>query len=554
MQSSAFPIPEPTPEFLRLESSIRALSTAIHEIQGQCEFRPPDADEACPDDSAVVFSQLATLLTTGSPVGRQRVVVTGGSSHRGFFVNAAETVVGDDQAIFAEPAAVQLKIVTPTQKTLKQLADDKRPLSHITLTEHAGDVLQALRLVNQDIYAPEREQRRTLECFIARRCHSEINRRVQSAVGLLNPPLHDVLGTWELHSSDRIREEWLVIPYPLILLESLSIPHRPTSRCPARSEFLFNRHTFGLWKRLFVSLLKVVFTTVTGFNPGQTESAADVVLALHFLRLFLSFGPARQILEMPSLGPVLWANLLPQNQLEYDDRQENSPIQIILRAWTAVVAYDAAISFLTFQQGTVSSILRCSLPTVHIINVPARTTTARSMDSIPGIMRSKVIPALNLSRHYAGVVEALISQHLSITEFPGEVHSEATMMGIAYAFSHGKYAKDDFAPEKSTLGAFHDAFEGHSNTIGNTEERSCQICYWLSEELLLSNGYFTLHAKHAKTVPWSPPRFGIPLLVLRNLELELVELLVDSTYRWLEQRTRWPREFQKLPKLIQPII
>lgn len=74
-------------------------------------------------------------------------------------------------------------------------------------------------------------------------------------------------------------------------------------------------------------------------------------------------------------------------------------------------------------------------------------------------MRSKVIPALNLSKYYTGVVETLISQHLCVTQFRGAVHCEASMMGIAYAFSHGKYAKDDVALETSNEDTFNDAFE-----------------------------------------------------------------------------------------------
>lgn len=133
----AFTIQEPTPELLRLESSIRALSTAIHEIQGQCQFCPPDPDDArsADDDRSKVFRHLATLLTTGSPLGRQRIAVTGGSSHRGFFINAAEMVVGDDRDARLELAAVQLSAVTPTKKTLKQLAEDKFVIPFLILLE-----------------------------------------------------------------------------------------------------------------------------------------------------------------------------------------------------------------------------------------------------------------------------------------------------------------------------------------------------------------------------------------------------------------------------------
>ncbi|KAJ7134515.1 hypothetical protein C8R44DRAFT_729933 [Mycena epipterygia] len=429
--------------------------------------------------------------------------------------------------------------ILPSQKTLKQLAEDKRPPSEITLIEHAGDVFQALRLLSQDIYSNER---RLLECFIVRRCHWEINRRLQNAIRLLNPPLHDILTKWELQSADQIREEWLVVPYPPILLENFSIPHRPMSRWPDRMELLFNRETFGVWKKFFVSLLRVVIATVTGLQPQQSNSPTDVVLALHFLRIFLSFGPARVILEAPSLRPILLEQLLPQHKLDWVDRQEKHPIDIIFCAWSAVVAYDSAVASLTSRHSTTSAILRYSLPKVHVLHASMASLT-KSMDSIPHIMRSKVIPALNLSKYYTGVVETLISQHLCVTQFLGAVHCEASMMGIAYAFSHGKYAKGDVALETSNEHVFNDAFEGHSNVIGVTE-KPCQICCWLSEDLMLSNGYFKLQGSHGKTVPWSPPRFGIPLLVLQNLELELLELLTDSTQRWLEQKTRWPRELQ----------
>ncbi|KAJ7164612.1 hypothetical protein C8R43DRAFT_1232755 [Mycena crocata] len=534
---TAVPIQECSPEFLQLESSIRALSTAIHEIQGQCEFRIPTScgPYTVDKDRSRAFSHLATLLTTGSPLGRQRVAVTGGSSHHGFYINATEIVVGNEQQKSNEPAAVRLTTILPSGKSLKQLAEDKRPLSEISLAEHAGDVFQALRLFGKHKYS---RQKRTLDRFIVRRCHPEIHRRLQNAVGLLDPPLHDVLSKWELHSVDPVRESWLVIPYPIILIQNFGIPHRPMSRWPDRTELLFNRETFPRWKQFFLSLLRVVIATVGGLDTQHSDTTADVVLALHFLRLFLSFGPARAILDAPTIAPML--HLLPQHKLEYHDRQERSPVDIIFGAWNAVVAYDAAVSSLTARRSTASEILRCSLPKVHLIHSSIASKTC-SMDSIPHIMRSKVIPALKLSKYYISVVETVISRHLSVAEFPGTVHCEASMMGIAYAFSDGKYSRGDIALERTNADAFREAFEGYSNTIGVTE-KSCQICYWLSEELSLSNGYFNLRQSHGKTVPWSPPRFGIPFSVLRNLELELLELLKDSTQRWLEQKTRWPRE------------
>lgn len=121
------------------------------------------------------------------------------------------------------------------------------------------------------------------------------------------------------------------------------------------------------------------------------------------------------------------------------------------------------------------------------------------------------------------------------------------MMGMAYAFGDSHYVKGDL---ESHPDDFFDAFEvrvadywstplmllqGYSNTIGIAEQ-SCQICYWLSEELLLSNEDFNLPGSHGRTVPWSPPRFGIPLSILSNLEAELLELLMDSTQLWLEQK------------------
>ncbi|KAJ7707140.1 hypothetical protein B0H16DRAFT_1901414 [Mycena metata] len=540
-KGSVLPTPELTPEFLRLERSIRALSTAVHIIQEQYNFHAHDNfDMSMKDkDRSKIFSHLATLLTTGSPVGRQTIAVTGGSSHRGFYVNATEIIARKGWAERTKgPGLVKLNPVPPSGKTLKQLAEDRRPSSKITLAEHAGDVFQALRLVNQDFYDPTT---RTLECFIVRRCHREIYRRLQSAVELLNPPLHDVLNKWELSSVEDVHEQWLAIPFPLILIDDFSIPHRPAVQWPGHVELLFNLATFGRWKKFFVSLLRVVINTVTGFHPEQTSSATDVVLALHFLRLFLYFGPARAILNVPSLKMRL-DNLLPRNKLEYTDQQDKSSINAILRSWSAVVAYDVAVSALTSPHCTVSSILRQFLPKVHVIET-FLAAPMKSMNSIPRIMRARVIPALGLSKYYTGVVEALISLHLSVTEFPGAIHCEASMMGIAYAFSQGKYGVGDPGVTRGGTAEFLDAFEGHSNTIGIAEQ-SCRLCHWLSEELSLPNGYFNLHNSHGRIVPWTPPRFGIPLSVLANLEVELLELLILSTQRWLENKTRWPQETQ----------
>ncbi|KAJ7644259.1 hypothetical protein FB45DRAFT_1053050 [Roridomyces roridus] len=545
-RSTAFPIHPPTPEFLRLEGSIRALSTAIYRIQAQCEFSgPPSSDTiaSVDEERAIVYGQISTLLTTGvgSLVGRQQIAVTGGSSHRGFFINVTE-VVACHSDTFLEPAVVQLSQCLPSQKTLKQLAEDRRPLSDITLAEHAGDVLQALHLISQDIYAKDR---RLLECFIARRCHPEISRRLNCAVSLLDPPLHEVLNKWELHPNDHLREDWIVIPYPLILLESFCIPHRPSTRWPDRRELLFNRQTFGVWKKFFVSLLQVVSSTVAAFEPEQTESAADLVLALHFLRLFFSFGPARTMLGIASLRPILLQSLSPEHQVDLltivdHELQVKSPVDIICRTWAAVVAYDVAITSLVSRHSAALFILRHSVPSVHIIHAPSRKTS-KIMDSIPRIMHTKVLPALKLNKHHADVVEALISEHLTVADFPGHVHCEAALMGVAYVFSSEDRPVKESVSWAKNLPAFYDAFEGHSNAIGHDGDQSCQICSWLSEELLLSNGHFTLQGSSrssAKTIPWSPPRFGIPLHILRNLESELLDLLIDSTQGWLQQKTR----------------
>ncbi|KAJ6557318.1 hypothetical protein DFH09DRAFT_1163766 [Mycena vulgaris] len=531
---SATPTQESPPEFFQLASSIRALSTAIHEIPGRCEFRTRSSCEACVTDKdrTKVFSHLATLLTMGSPLGRQTVAVTGGSSHHGFYINVGEMIARNEQDGAPDrPAsrvpAVKMNAILPSRKSLKQLAQDKRPLSQITFTEHASDVFQALRLLSHGMHSGER---RTFECFIVRRCHSEINRRLQTAIGLLDPPLHDILGTWNLHSTDEIREEWVVIPYPLLLVENFSIPHRRMVRWPNRIELLFNRETFGAWKTFFISLLRVVSSTVSGLLPETSGSTTDAVLSLHFLRLFLSFGPARVILNAPSLKPILLGKLLPRHKLDFSERYRKSPTDIILRAWNAIVAYDSAISSLTSRHCTASAILRHALPTVHAIVLPAAAPKSSAMDSIPHIMRTKVIPALNLSKSHMGALETLIAQHLSLTEFPGAVHCEASMMGVAYAYGWG--ALD---------AAFHDAFEGPSNTVGITD-RPCQICAWLAEELLLPNGPFILRASHGRVVPWSPPCAGLPLAVLRSLELELLGVLMEATQGWLEQQTRRPRK------------
>ncbi|KAJ7043944.1 hypothetical protein C8F04DRAFT_1361599 [Mycena alexandri] len=538
-KGSALPTPELTPKFLRLERSIRALSTAIYIIQQQSNFHAHDNLDSCikDKDRSKVFGHLATLLTTGSPLGRQTVAVTGGSSHLGFYVNVTEIIARKGWTERSKgPGLVKLSPVPPSGKTLKQLAEDRRPFSKITLAEHAGDVFQALRLVNQDFYDPAT---RTLECFIVRRCHREIYQRLQSAVELLNPPLHDVLNKWELSSVEGVHEQWLAIPFPPILIDDFSIPHRPAAQWPGHIELLFNLVTFERWKKFFVSLLRVVIDTVTGLHPEHSSSATDAVLALHFLRLFLYFGPARDILTVPSLKMRL-ENLLPRHKLECNGQQDTSSIDTILRSWRTVVAYDVAVSALTSPHCTVSSILRQFLPKVHVIET-CLATPMKSMDSIPRIMRTRVIPALKLSKYYTGVVETLLSLHLSVNEFPGAVHCEASMMGIAYAFSQGEYGVGDPGVTRSGTAAFLDAFEGHSNTIGIAEQ-SCRLCYWLSEELSLPNGYFTLQSSHGRTVPWTPPRFGIPLSVLANLEVELLELLILSTQRWLEKKTRWPQE------------
>ncbi|KAJ7459700.1 hypothetical protein FB451DRAFT_1271210 [Mycena latifolia] len=537
--SSTFPIHEPPPEFLKLEKSIRALSTAVHEIQGQCEFRTRSSCESCETDKdrAKVFNHLATLLTMGSPLGRQTVAVTGGSSRRGFYINALEMIDQTSLLALREPA-VKLNAILPSRKTLKQLAKDKRPISEITLTEHAGDIFQALRLLSHRRYSPER---RSFDCFIINRCHLEINRRLEAAIGLLNPPLHDILSKWDLHTTDQIDEEWLALPYPPILIESFSIPYRRMPRRPDCLELLFNRENFGVWKTFFSSLLRVVVATLTGLRLEQSDSPTDAVLALHFLRLFLSFGPARVILNAPSLRSLLLEKLLPQHHLDFSDRHEKSPADVIFRGWSAVVAYDSAVSSLTSRYCSASAILRHALPTVHVITINIHApsaSTSKSMYSIPHIMRTKVMPALNLNKSYIALLETLISQHLSATEFPGAVHCEASMMGVAYAFGLGKSD-----PTLDTSTVFHNAFEAPSNTIGTTE-CPCQICAWLAEELLLPNGPFALPASHGKTVPWTPPRVGVSLAVLRSLELDLLELLTDTTQRWLEEKTRGAPELQ----------
>ncbi|KAJ7175703.1 hypothetical protein C8R46DRAFT_1079188 [Mycena filopes] len=538
-KGTSLPAPELKPEFLRLERSIRALSTAIHIIQEKCSLRAHDSSDAWMKDKdrSRIFGHLATVLTTGSPLGRQTIAVTGGSSNRGFYVNATEVVARPGFIERSQgQSLLKLNPVPPSRKTLKQLTEDRRPSSKITLVEHAGDVFQALRLVNQDFYDPAT---RTLECFIVRRCHREIYRRLQSAVQMLNPPLHDVLNKWEPTSVDDVPEEWMSIPYPTILIDDFSIPHRPMARWPGHIELLFNGATLGRWKEFLVSLIRVVISTVTGLHPERTDSPTDAVLALHFLRLFFSFGPARAVLNVPSLKLRL-ENLLPRHKLEYNERQDKSAVDTILRSWSAVIAYDVAASALTSRHCTVSSILRQSLPKVHVIEA-AIATPVKAMDSIPRIMRARVMPALKLSEYYTGVVETLISLHLSVDDFAGTVHCEASMMGIAYAFSQGKYGVGDPGVPRGGATAFFDAFEGHSNTIGITEQ-SCRLCYWLSEELSLPNGHFNLKGCHGRIMPWTPPRFGIPLSVLANLEVELLELLIQSTQRWLEKTTRWPHE------------
>ncbi|KAJ7071859.1 hypothetical protein B0H15DRAFT_935134 [Mycena belliarum] len=522
------PIQSPTPEFLRLERSIRALSTAVHEIQVQCDVHTWASSNLREEDHvrSKVFKHLATLLTTGSPVGRQTIAVTGGSSQHGFYINALETVERNSHPPPREPA-VKLTTVLPSWKTLQQLARDKRPISDITLTEHAADVFQALRLLS---HQRTPTGRRAFDCFIVKRCRLEINRRLRNAVGLLDCPLHYILSRWDLHAADQIHEEWLVIPYPPILIENFSIPYRRLKRWPDCLELLFNRKTFSAWKTLFSSLLMVVLSTVTGLESERSESPTDAVLALHFLRLFLSFGPAQVILEVPSLQARFLKEILPQHRLDPNEHHENSPSDTVFRAWNAVVAYDSAISSLTSRYCTASTVLRDSLPTVHVIAIHAPSPSAsRSMDS-PRIMRAKVIPALKLNKFYIAVLETMISECLAVTEFPGAVHSEASMMGIGYAIARGKC-------EPMLQTAFHDAFEAPSNTIA-TCDRPCQICAWLAEELLLPNGPFTLSTAHGKTVPWTPPRVGIPLAVLRSLEVELLDLLTDTTQRWLEEKTQ----------------
>ncbi|KAK7048221.1 hypothetical protein R3P38DRAFT_2868063 [Favolaschia claudopus] len=526
--ATTFYPPAISPEFLRVESSIQALSTAIHLIQRQCQSYQTNSYDVvlAEKDRARVFTHLSTLLTTGSPSGRQTVAVTGGSSHNGFFINATENVVAQEHAYHGSSRPKVVEIL-PSNKTLKQLAEPRRSSSRIPFPEHAGDVLQALRLASQDRQGTDH---RLLECFVIRRCHREIIRRLKSALDLSNPPLHDVLAKWDLQNGDHINEEWFPIAYPKIFIESSRIPYRPIAHCPDKFELLFNRHTLDLWKNFFVSLIRVVIDALSGPRPERRANVTDIVLALHFLRLFLVFGPAREILQVRSLESRLESLLQPPAC----GPQDGTTTESILRAWTAIVAHTTAVASLTARNGTVMSILRQSLPKVHIFQTSMPATPKPTMESIPRLMRCRILPALNLGPKRLVMAESLISRHLFAAEFDGHVHCEAGMMGITCAFSHD--APQANLNDPNQLNAFYSAFEGHSNTIGTTEP-ACQICYWLSEELQTPQGSFNLQASHEReVVPWTPPRFGIPLSVLNRLEVELMELLKDSTERWIEHR------------------
>jgi hypothetical protein len=82
-----------------------------------------------------------------------------------------------------------------------------------------------------------------------------------------------------------------------------------------------------------------------------------------------------------------------------------------------------------------------------------------------------------------------------------------------------------------------DGFPQNADQVVGVSKKSCLCCYWLAQLLEVdSSDSFVVPGTHGIVFPWTPPSFGIPESVLKQLEQKLIQKLTEVTEDWIQKK------------------
>ncbi|KAF7795760.1 hypothetical protein EIP86_006927 [Pleurotus ostreatoroseus] len=537
--------------FTHYEQRIRALTTLLD--RAACHEAVTNLDPSDPDSNSELRSYyfLATLLTTGTHETNCAVSAI-------VLPNLVKCIV----AVLGDQKTIQMGCMPKTEvhqlqeRQIDLITLGTGPSNPVTVPfeEHAADLLHALRTFRTALGpASDESPYWYFLRFIIRRCYLKIADRISNGDKIWRKHPMALLRKWEPPSSKSgFKRTEFKLKHQLLQATLAVYDIYPISEdADGHVMYYFAKDNAKAWAQTACALFgvlqeKLMTPYFDGHSPLKqvpraTIDAESVVTVADYLDTFamiLDLEPMKEILKHPSytskLQPI--ADPLPVNQNMVsplgDDPDSNalakdeqeSPGEHVFRYLRAIVSWVNASLSLTQHE-----IFRNQIPIeLYVVHVPPDRD--RRLTALEGIQQ-EILGRLGEDTEEEENAAAFFRDEKRIMNpqnFDGSVHTECAVLGILAdgGSPHSLPAvRDIFSYHGQPLGNLAEVFQQGYVAIGGT--RNCCACCWrLAQELGREyDREIVLSGTHGIIRPWTPPRMGISVTHLREVDTAMVDTL-----------------------------
>ncbi|EDR06078.1 uncharacterized protein LACBIDRAFT_294726 [Laccaria bicolor S238N-H82] len=527
----------PNTDFDLVERRIQTLTSILHAMKR----RHPPTSRQREKEAPAFLRHLATLLTCGSKddAEARRVIAVTGSL---FDEELRTLVVTQNPSGSTDISELGVEEIMKSSGTFEQVVKGNK---NAKLPQHIADVWAAI-----DSYDPNvKGQFRSFCLFIVRRCFRKLSKRVFQDKGCWDVSVSQKIFDWtplsqELDDVRWIeRPQWALVDFPPDVLDGLrertiGIHGRPVT------QWEFSNATLRSWAWLLAYILQQLeFTTSwtklareKGETDKETRGLNDIHNWCYCLHAYVHWkeGIVKTLLTRTSLAHAfdLPAPLNRRGDAEPEMRREpdesdgqqdelaemrrepnESDGQQVLRHLQAIVAWHAAAqSLLDKNRRQIAPTLRVGLVEV--------TPRHPDLMTVEDFVKEFFLKRPASSSEARTSIENIIRKNYTMATFTGTTHAEATLMGLLKYFSPGSPSVNyGNQIEDATLRLLKEFIEPA------TFEKAIAVgkkCCWCCDRLgSLLDIDIKLPGSHGVLFAWTPPRVGVEVTILQQLEKEL---------------------------------
>ncbi|CAL1715911.1 unnamed protein product [Somion occarium] len=489
-------------DFTTHDLRIRTLTTFLHRLNFSAAPRYAFPGFTSNDRvTRKMFDRIATLLRFSTKY--ETIAVTGGITPSGLHI-----------VVVTESSGPTLKVEKVERRetrgpSLAELASTPfNPHKDSTsLSDHASYVLAALAAYDQ---SPERDWE--LLKFIVRRCSLKLHQRLHTDTKVWTQSVADTLVNWSPNARESVKSTWISVGdmYWVIDREP-SIPRR--TGIDGQVEAQFSDESLKGWACVLANILaslkqhlcNALELAKVGPSTGECVTAFNRAAAYYvILRGLLNKDVlVKTLLTKTSLRTKFNRRAregridddgLDEDELELTPASgETSEGHVVYRHIEAVAAWAEAGVLL----GRSNILSNMAAVEVLIIHIPRPNKRLLHPDEFIAYLRKSSWLA-----PYEDVLKGVVNNHFPPDKraFEGAIHAEAILMGVL-----SEYASDPSSNEDQRV--------------------DVQVKFLQENITLLSTRTIGIGRKcwtHGKVLEWSPPRLGIPIEKLIELENALV--------------------------------